>query len=56
MSDKSNAAGGGITIGMVIAFVLSWTTNHAIFLGLIHALFSWIYVIYWVLVYGPLKN
>lgn len=56
MSDKSNSsAAGGITIGMILAIVLSWTTNHSILLCILHAFLSWIYVIYWAFAYGPLS-
>ena len=40
--------GGGIfgSIGAVLAALLSWNVNHSILWALIHAFFSWFYVIY----------
>lgn len=35
-----------ITIGMVLAMILSWSRNHSIFWCIVHGLFSWLYVIY----------
>lgn len=53
MSDNSSkVGGGGITLGALIAFVLSWTTNHSILLGIIHSIFGWIYVVYWAFTYS----
>lgn len=39
----------GITFGMVLAVVLSWTTNHSIAWAILHGFCSWFYVIYWAL-------
>jgi hypothetical protein len=36
----------GVSLGTVIAAVISWDRNKAILLEIIHALLSWIYVIY----------
>ena len=46
--------GGGIfgSIGAVLAALLSWNVNHSILWALIHAFFSWFYVIYHWLKYG----
>ncbi len=38
--------GGGIGLGSVLAMVLSWDRNRSIFLAIIHAFFSWIYVLW----------
>jgi hypothetical protein len=48
--------GGGIfgSIGAVLAALLSWKVNHSILWALIHAFFSWFYVIYHWLRYGRL--
>lgn len=40
-----------ISIGMVLAGVLSWTVNHSIIWTIIHGCLSWFYVIYWAFVY-----
>lgn len=50
MSD--NNTGSGVGLGSVIAVILSWTTNHSILWAIAHGIFSWFYVIYWVLVYS----
>jgi len=47
-SNKSNAIS-GITIGVVIAIVLSWATNQSVFWCIVHAFCSWLYIIYWLL-------
>jgi hypothetical protein len=46
--------GGGIfgSIGAILAALLSWKVNHSILWALIHAFFSWFYVIYHGLKYG----
>jgi len=36
----------GIGIGSALAIVLSWHRNRSILLGIIHGIFSWLYVIY----------
>ncbi len=48
--------GGGIfgSIGAVLAALLSWRVNHSVFWALVHAFFSWFYVIYHWLRYGRL--
>lgn len=39
----------GVGIGTVIAIILSWVTNHSILWAILHGIFGWLYVIYWVL-------
>jgi hypothetical protein len=36
----------GVSLGSVIAAVISWDRNKSILFAIIHALLSWIYVIY----------
>jgi hypothetical protein len=36
----------GVSLGTVIATVISWDRNKSILFAIIHALLSWIYVIY----------
>ncbi len=38
---------GGIGVGVVLAIILSWTTNHSILWAILHGLCGWLYVIYW---------
>ncbi len=61
MSDRGSrkgcgCCGGGIfgSIGAVFAAVLSWEINGSILWALLHAFFSWFYVIYHWLQYGQL--
>jgi hypothetical protein len=51
MSD-SGSTGDGITLGMVLATVLSFFTNHSIGWAILHFFCGWFYVIYWALTYG----
>jgi hypothetical protein len=48
--------GGGIvgSIGAVLAALLSWSVNHSVLWALVHAFFSWFYVIYHWLKYGTI--
>jgi branched-subunit amino acid transport protein len=48
---KQTSTSSGIGIGAVIAIILSWTTNHSILWCILHGIFSWFYVIYWVIQY-----
>lgn len=36
----------GVSLGSIIAAVISWDRNKSILFAIIHALLSWIYVIY----------
>ena len=50
MSDKRYAvASSGITFGSALAMVLSFSINKSVLWAIIHGLFSWFYVIYYVL-------
>jgi hypothetical protein len=49
MSESTSA---GIGLGSVIAVVLSWHVNHSILWAILHAIFSWFYVIYWAMTYS----
>lgn len=42
---------GGISFGSALAITISWSMNHSILWAIIHGLLSWIYVIYYALVY-----
>lgn len=41
----------GITLGSALAITISWSVNKSIIWAIIHGLLSWIYVIYYALVY-----
>ncbi len=52
MSDRRNGkvvAGSSIGFGTILAIVMSWTANHSILWAIIHGLFNWIYVIYYLI-------
>lgn len=40
--------GSGGCLGAVVAFTLSWITNHSLGWAIFHLFCSWIYVVYWV--------
>jgi hypothetical protein len=41
----------GITFGSALAMVISYTAWHSVGWAIFHGLLSWVYVIYYVLVY-----
>ncbi|MGN8913185.1 hypothetical protein [Anaerofustis butyriciformans] len=41
----------GISFGSALAMVISYTTWHSIFWAIIHGLFGWVYVIYFIIVH-----
>ncbi len=41
----------GITFGSCLAIVISYTSWHSILWAIIHGIFSWVYVVYYVIVY-----
>lgn len=41
----------GISFGSALAMVISWTANKSLLWVIVHGLLSWIYVIYYALVY-----
>ncbi len=43
----------GITLGSVLAVVLSWERNKSVLLAFIHGIFSFLYVIYFVMTRKP---
>lgn len=40
----------GITLGSLLACVISWDRNHSILWAILHTLLGWIYVIYFAIV------
>jgi len=38
----------GVSFGSVLAITISWSVNHSIIWAIIHGIFSWLYVIYYV--------
>lgn len=51
-SSSVSVGGGGITLGSLLAVILSWTVNHSILWCILHFFCSWIYVIYWAFAYA----
>ena len=47
-----HVVGGGLSLGSILAVVMSWTVNHSILLCIVHAWMSWAYVIYCAIVHG----
>ena len=41
----------GLSFGSVLAVVISWTANKSLLWAVIHGVLSWVYVVYYALVY-----
>jgi hypothetical protein len=41
----------GITFGSALAMVISWSVNQSVLWAIIHGIFSWLYVIYYLFKY-----
>ena len=41
----------GVSMGMALAMICSWTVNKSVGWAIIHGIFSWLYVIYYVVAY-----
>jgi hypothetical protein len=39
----------GVTLGSVLAIVISWSYNHSVLWAIVHGFLSWLYVIYHIL-------
>lgn len=46
---RNDVVRSGIGFGTALAMVISWSGNQSILWAIIHGLFSWLYVIYFVL-------
>ncbi len=51
MSIRTETVKTGITFGTALAIAISWHANTSILWAIIHGLLSWIYVIYYIIVY-----
>ena len=50
MSDPAAVvASGGIGVGSVLAMILSWDRSKSILWAILHAVLSWLYVVYFAL-------
>jgi hypothetical protein len=47
----NNRPGCTIGIGNIIAMIISWHLNHSILWMLLHGLFGWLYVIYYLMMH-----
>jgi len=50
---KNTAIRSGIGLGSVLAVVVSWERNKSVLLAFLHGIFSWLYVLYFVLTRKP---
>lgn len=50
---KNTAIRNGIGLGSVLAIVVSWERNKSVLLAVLHGIFSWLYVLYFVLTRKP---
>jgi hypothetical protein len=50
---RNTAISGGIGLGTVLAVVVSWERNKSVLLAFLHGIFSWLYVLYFVLTRKP---
>jgi hypothetical protein len=50
---KNTAISGGIGLGSVLAVIVSWERNKSVLLAFLHGIFSWLYVIYFVITRKP---
>jgi hypothetical protein len=41
----------GVSMGMALAMICSWHEHRSIFWAIIHGVFSWLYVLYYAVVY-----
>ncbi len=47
---KNAVVSSGITFGSALAITISWSLNHSVLWAIVHGLFSWFYVIYYLIV------
>lgn len=50
---KNTAIKSGIGLGSVLAVVISWERNKSVLFAFIHGIFSWLYVLYFVMTRKP---
>ncbi len=53
LSIKQTAVKKGIGLGSVIAVIASWERNKSVLWSIIHAIFGWLYVIYFLITRKP---
>lgn len=50
---RTTAISSGIGLGSVLAVVVSWERNKSVLLAFLHGIFSWLYVLYFVITRKP---
>ena len=50
MSTRAEFTRAGISFGSALSIVISWSVNHSVLWAIVHGIFSWFYVVYYVLV------
>lgn len=51
MSKGNGGSSTGLTLGSVLAIVLSWYTYQSLPWAIVHGIFGWFYVIYYIIKY-----
>ena len=51
MKASGTVARAGIGFGTALAIAISWSANKSLLWAIVHGLLSWIYVVYYALVY-----
>ncbi len=44
---RSEVIKSGVTMGSALAMIISWSLNQSVLWAIIHGLFSWLYVLYY---------
>jgi hypothetical protein len=47
---RVEVAKSGISFGSALAIAISWSVNKSVIWAIIHGIFSWLYVIYYIIV------
>lgn len=47
MNMRTEVVKSGITFGTALAIAISWSTNQSVLWAIIHGVFSWLYVLYY---------
>jgi hypothetical protein len=50
MMDRNTVVSSGISFGSALAITISWSLNKSVIWAIVHGLFSWFYVVYYVIV------
>ncbi len=49
-STRVEFARSGISLGSALAIAISWSVNKSVLWAILHGVFSWLYVIYYIIV------